>query len=91
MKVDNRTGWNTLDIRRVLTACCREDDFRVPEGAIVRIVYCSLRCVQRWTLVSSWFSDLVCSEPFGIPSRDMIIPKRSDLPTPVPLKPRVLL
>ena len=39
MRIDNRTNYRTLDLRRILMACCREDGFKVPQGALVRVVY----------------------------------------------------
>ena len=39
MRIDNRTDYLTMDLRRIIQACCQADGFKVPPGAIVRIVY----------------------------------------------------
>lgn len=39
MRIDNRTNYRTLDLRHIIVACCRAEDFKVPPGAIVRVVY----------------------------------------------------
>lgn len=38
MKIDNRTGWETKDLRKVLVAILRHDEFVPPKGAVVRVV-----------------------------------------------------
>ena len=38
MKLDNRTEWKSADLRRILHAVCRHDEFVAPAGATVRIV-----------------------------------------------------
>lgn len=48
MKVDNRTHYDTTNIRRILQACCQESDYTPPAGATVRVVY------SRWRGCSGW-------------------------------------
>lgn len=39
MKIENHTQYSTADLRKILQACCRAEDFTVPSGALVRVVY----------------------------------------------------
>ena len=48
MRIDNLTSYSTLDLRRILTAVCREDSFKIPEGALVRLVYAKTARISGW-------------------------------------------
>lgn len=47
MILKNETVWSTDALRALVSAACKLDEFRVPDGAIVRVVYSRMHD-QRW-------------------------------------------
>lgn len=48
MIVENHTQYSTADLRKILAACCRADDFKVPKNARVRVVYARSSRISGW-------------------------------------------
>lgn len=48
MIVENHTHYSTADLRKILAAACRAEDFKIPKGARVRCVYARSSRISGW-------------------------------------------